>query len=451
MKLSILLVDDDEHVRRSVERLLRRSGHGVRTASNGAEALESLKGDGEFDLLLTDVSMPRMSGIELLRALKEEGLSLPTLVMSGEATVAKAVEAVRLGAADFLEKPVSKERLLVSLERCVERARLKAENAFLRADGGGASELLGSSPALRELKSLVARVAPTEGRVLITGENGTGKELVANAIHAGSARRDGPFIKLNCSAVPRELIESELFGHERGAFTGAVKKRLGRFELADGGTLFLDEIGDMPLEMQTKVLRVLQEGQLERVGGSRTLDVDVRVVAATNRDLPAMVDAGDFREDLFYRLQVVHLQVPPLRARLDDVPELARVFLEEAARRNRRSIRGFTAKGLEALQGYDYPGNVRELRNLVERLVILVEGEEIGAEDVQGALSGRRSRPERLYRPGVSLNERLEQLEKQILEEAIQSEGSKAAASRALDVERSFFYKKCKRLGVDGD
>ncbi len=447
---AILVVDDEQEVLSTVTRVLRREGAEVATARDGAAALERLR-TGAFDLLLTDLSMPRMTGLELLAALREAQMAVPTLVMSGAGTIPDAVKAVQLGAVDFLEKPVGRERLLVSVERALEVHRLREENAELRRAARGEDEIVGTTAAMEALKRLVLKVSRSEGRVLILGENGTGKELVAAAIHRNSARAEGPFIKLNCSAVPADLVESELFGHERGAFTGAVSSRRGRFELAHGGTLFLDEIGDMPLAMQTKLLRVLQEGQIERVGGSRTIDVDVRVIAATHRDVPAMVEEGSFREDLYYRLNVVQIEVPPLRERLDDVPLLAELFLRRAAERNRRSVRRFDEAALIALKGYDYPGNVRELQNLIERMVILAEGEVLGADDVEAALPGRRAGKEALYRPGRTLKELLEDVERTILRQAIAAHGGRAAAARALEVERSFFYKKCKRLGIAED
>lgn len=447
---AILVVDDDSEVLSSVSRMLKREGYGVDVARDGAEGLDKLK-QGGVDLLLTDLSMPKLRGLDMLRRARDEQVGVPTLVMSGAGTIQDAVHAVQLGATDFLEKPVGRERLLVSVRRALEVARLRAENAELRREVQGDGNILGQSPALESLRELVAKVGRAEGRVLILGENGTGKELVAASIHQRSARADNPFIKLNCSAVPRDLVESELFGHERGAFTGAISARRGRFELAHTGTLFLDEIGDMPLEMQTKVLRVLQEGQLERVGGSRTIEVDVRVIAATHRDLPAMVEEGLFREDLYYRLNVVQVDVPPLRERLDDVPLLARAFLEQAAHRNRSGVRGFTDAALVALARYDYPGNVRELQNLVERLVILAEGTELDAADVEAALPRARASKDALYRPGQELKSLLEDTEKQIIEQAIALHGGRAAAARELNVERSFFYKKCKKLGIQDD
>src|SRR5688572_10843402 len=314
MTARILIVDDEPDILHAFERILTTETHDVETSSSAEEALEALD-RLSFDLVLTDLSMPRMDGFELLTRMRQRGDATPTLVISGAGTVESAVRAIRLGALDFLEKPVHRERLVLTVQNALRYAQLQEVHGRLQADISYERTLIGRGPAMQRLIGLIGRVAPSDGRVLITGENGTGKELVAAAIHAGSARNSGPFVKLNCGAVARDLVESELFGHEKGAFTGAVTARKGRFEIADGGTLLLDEIGDMPMPMQVKLLRVLQEGQFERVGGGRTLKVDVRVLAATNRDLGAMVREGSFREDLYYRLNVVTLQVPPLRER----------------------------------------------------------------------------------------------------------------------------------------
>lgn len=447
MAYEVLVVDDEHEVRRAIKRALERRGYSVVLATNGTDALQALQASTP-DAVLTDISMPGLDGISLLRRMKDEGWRVPTLVMSGAATIGDAVAAVQLGAADFIEKPLSLERLFVSLERCLEAERLRDENAVLRRDARS-SPLIGDAPAMRALRGVIERIAPTEARVLVLGENGTGKELVADAIHALSPRANGPLIKLNCSAIPRDLVESELFGHERGAFTGAVQQRRGRFELAHRGTLFLDEIADTPFEMQTKLLRVLQEQQLERVGGSRTIAVDVRVIAATNRDLPAMVAEGTFREDLFYRLNVVSIRTPPLRERREDIPTLADHFLREANRRHRVRAERFSEAALATLQRYDFPGNVRELSNLVERLAILADGSEIGASEVEIAVGLKPTASAGpAYREGATLTEMVDEFERRVLSEAITRHGSRAAAARVLGVERSFFYKKCKRYGI---
>jgi DNA-binding NtrC family response regulator len=369
--------------------------------------------------------------------------------MSGHGSIETVRSAFKLGAFDYLEKPITeKDKLLVAVRNALALRALAEENARLRREAGPA-EMIGGAPAMQRLFELVRRTGPSEGRVLITGENGTGKELVARAIHDGSRRRAGPFVKLNCAAVPAELIESELFGHERGAFTGAVAARKGRFEQADGGTLFLDEVGDMPAAMQAKVLRVLQEGEFERVGGQQTLRCDVRVVAATNRDPAAEVAAGRFREDLYYRLNVVPIHVPPLRERREDIPEMAARFLAEACERNGRRPARLAREAVAALQTHDWPGNVRELRNFVERLAILCDGPEIGAADVAAMLPGaRKPRPDRL-RAGASFHDLVDEAEREIVLAALAAHADNVSdTARALGLERSHLYKKMRALGI---
>lgn len=445
MPQRILIVDDERELRVAFRRMLERAGYETELAESGRVALNLLQ-HGSFDLLLTDISMPELDGLELLAALRDKNDQTPAVVVSGVGTIEHALRAVRLGALDFVEKPLQAERLLLTVRNALRYSSLADAHDRLQADIIG-RELVGTGAAMERLKNLIARVAPSNGRVLITGENGTGKELVAGAIHAGSQRSNGPFVKLNCGAVPESLVESELFGHEKGAFTGAANARKGRFELADSGTLFLDEVGDMPLPMQVKLLRVLQEGQFERVGGSRTLTVDVRVLAATNQDLEAMVSQGKFREDLYFRLNVVSLEVPPLRDRKEDIGTLVQRFAGEQAR--------LTSSALKAFEDYDYPGNVRELQNLVERLMILHGDTEMGAGAVGEILPRRRTSKapsDSLYEQGLSLRELTKRAEKRIINEAILAHGSsKTAAATALKTERSHFYKKCRLLEIDGD
>ena len=447
----ILIVDDEETVSSAFCRILKREGYEVETATSGERALELLD-KGAVDLMLTDISMPGMDGLELLDRMRRRVDSTPAVVISGHGTVVDAVKAVKLGALDFVEKPVHHERLLLTVRNALRFSSLADVHDRLQADVRAEQRLVGDGAAMRKLRELIARIAPSAGRVLITGDNGTGKELVAAAIHSGSDRKDAPFVKLNCSAVPRDLVESELFGHEKGAFTGAVSSRKGRFELADKGTLFLDEIGDMPLAMQVKLLRVLQEGQFERVGGGRTLQVDVRVIAATNQGLQQMVREGSFRQDLFYRLNVVSLRVPPLRERKEDIPALVAHFLAAGG-----AGLTMTEQAVEALKQHDFPGNVRELRNVIERLGILYPGELILARHIEDVLprSHQQERPaegggQALYRSGCSLKDLLREAEKQILTEAIMANGnSKTAAAQALGTDKSFFYKKCRQLGIE--
>lgn len=383
------------------------------------------------------------------------------IMMSGMNSIDVAVKSVQAGALDFLEKPCSPDRLNVTVANALRYARLKEVHDRLTADSPAVEKLLGESPAMQKLRALVLRVGATDGRVLVLGENGSGKELVAAAVHASSNRREHPFIKINCAAIPEGLVESELFGHERGAFTGAVGTRKGRFEQADQGTLMLDEVGELPAAMQAKLLRVLQEGCFERVGGSQTLKVNVRVIAATNRDLEAMIDEGTFREDLYYRLNVVTLDVPPLRERGEDVPLLALAFLAKLRERHGRPKLTISDEALSVLADHSYPGNVRELQNIVERLVILSENDQLDADDVRAALPRRRrqsqspsssspSSPSAIHRRDTPLRDLLLETEKLIVRAAIDvNDGNKSAAAKELDLERSHFYKKCKQLEID--
>ena len=448
MASTVLVVDDEKNIQLTLSRALQMEGYAVETAGGGREALEKIAAL-PVDVVVMDVRMPDLDGLTVLERARQTRPGVPVVIMSGHGSIETVRSAFKLGAFDYLEKPITeKEKLLVAVRNALRLRSLAEENAELRRESGP-QEMIGGSPAMERLRDLVRRTAPSEGRVLVTGENGTGKELVARALHDGSRRRDRPFVKLNCAAVPAELIESELFGHERGAFTGAVAARKGKFELADGGTLFLDEVGDMPPAMQAKVLRVLQEGEFERVGGQATLRCDVRVIAATNRDLSEEVRGGRFREDLFYRLAVVPIPVPPLRDRREDVPDLAARFLAEACARNGRRSMSLSREGLAALQAHDWPGNVRELRNLVERIAILVDGPEISSDDVASVLPGaRRPRPER-YRGGASFHELVEESEREILLGALAQHGENISeTARALGLERSHLYKKMRALGI---
>jgi DNA-binding NtrC family response regulator len=448
MSATVLLVDDERNIQVTLARALTMEGYAVETAGGGREALEKIAAL-PVDVVVMDVRMPDLDGLAVLEKARQTRPGLPVVIMSGHGSLETVRTAFKLGAFDYLEKPITeKEKLLVAVKNALRLRSLAEENAELRREVGP-GEMIGRSAAMVRLQDLVRRAAPSEGRVLVTGENGTGKELVARAIHDQSKRRERPFVKLNCAAVPAELIESELFGHERGAFTGAVAARKGKFELADGGTLFLDEVGDMPPAMQAKVLRVLQEGEFERVGGQVTLRCDVRVVAATNKDLAEEVRAGRFREDLFYRLNVVPVHAPPLRERREDVPELAGRFLAEACARNGRRPMSLAREALAALQAHEWPGNVRELRNLVERIAILCDGPEIGPDDVAAVLPGaRRPRADR-YRGGASFHELVEEAEREIILGALAKHGENISeTARALGLERSHLYKKMRALGV---
>jgi DNA-binding NtrC family response regulator len=447
----VLVLDDEPAILTTLQKALTLEGYAVDVAGGVAVAAEKLA-KRSYDIALFDVSLPDGDGVELLQRLRASGNDVPVVMMSGHATVDAAVRATRLGAIDFLEKPLSTDRLLLVLENTLRLVRAEAEATALRAQAGQAGDLIGQSRAMVELREQIARAAKANATVLVTGERGTGKELVARAIHLASKRVRGPLEKMNCAAVPSELIESELFGHEAGAFTGATKQRRGKFERASGGTLFLDEVGDMPLPMQAKLLRVLQEREIERVGGHETLKVDVRVVAATNKDLEAASREGHFRPDLYDRLNVLPLGLPPLRARRDDIPELARHFLALATHANDRPGMTLTSAGLAALCAHSYPGNVRELKNLVERLVILTPDDTIDEADVKTCLGGGAAAPSHgLFRPSVPFRVLAEEAERTILEEALAHHGGQmAATARGLGLERSHLYKKCRALGLRG-
>jgi len=437
---TILIVDDEANIRASLKGALGREGYQVDEAASLTAARPLLR--EAYDFVLLDVWFPNESGIELLAEIRAASPDTAVIMMSGHATIETAVQATRLGAFDFLEKPIALERLLVLLRNARTTQALEAENRRLRAPWG--APLVGESRAIRALLDQIARAGPSPARVLISGEHGTGKELVARALHAASPRHAMPFVAVNCAAIPEELFESELFGHERGAFTGATQARRGRFEEAHGGTLMLDEVADLSARAQTKLLRVLQEGELTRVGGSRPIRVDARVVAATNRDLAAAVAAGGFREDLYFRLAVIPLAVPPLRERREDVPLLVEHFLAQLARETGRGRRSFSPAAMTALARYDFPGNVRELRNLVERLVIMSPAPRVEVSEVEAVLPAAGD-DERV----AHLSEAVRDFERQQIELALRAEGGHMTRAAArLGLERSHLYKKMRQLGM---
>jgi DNA-binding NtrC family response regulator len=452
-KAHLLLVDDDPNTLASLSRAFRLAGHEATVCDNAGRALELLRAES-FDLILSDVVMPGRNGLELLEDLKKAGVKTPIVLISGQANIEMAVKATRLGALDFLEKPLSTDKLLVTVENALRLSRLEDENRELR-HRLGKHELVGSGPAMKKLMAQIERVTSSETRVCILGETGTGKELVARAIHEKSPRHEHSFITLNCAAVPAELIESELFGHEKGAFTGASVKHLGKFEQADGGTLFLDEIGDMPLAMQAKLLRVLEEGEVERVGGDKPINVNVRVVVATHRNLEDLVKRNEFRRDLFHRIYVFPLTLPPLRDRPEDFPDLVAHFARQVAAQNGWREKIFTAEAIGELLKYGWPGNVRELRNIVERLILLAAEENVAAGDVRLILptSGSPSGGPRVSSDGNSagtLAERAEAFEREVLLSEIRRHNFHMTnVARALGLERSHLYKKCQQLGID--
>jgi DNA-binding NtrC family response regulator len=447
----LLLIDDEPNILTTLRRALELEGYEVEVAGGGRVALEKLAAR-DFDLVLLDVMMPEMDGLQTLERLRERDPEVPVVMMSGHATIDTAVQATKLGAADFLEKPLSTEKTLLTLRNALALASLRREHARLAEKARAELAMIGASPRMRAIFDKVRMVAPTSGRVLITGENGTGKELIARALHEASRRAEKAFVKLNCAAIPSELIESELFGHEKGAFTGATQMRRGKFELADGGTLFLDEVGDMNPSAQAKVLRVLQEAELERVGGHDTIKVDVRVLAATNKNLPAEIAAGRFREDLFYRLNVVPIEVPPLREHKEDIPALVEHFLAVTCAANDRRRKTMTEAAITLLMQHDWPGNVRELRNSIERLVILTgDVAVLRAEDVQEILPAVK-RVKTAFSRGTALKDLVAAAERDLVLAALEANQHHVAnTARELGLERSHLYKKMKALGIQRD
>ena len=444
MSARVLVVDDERNIRLMLEQMLDLGGHTVETVESGEQALERVT-TGGFDAVLLDVRLPGIDGIETLRRLRAAAPDVAVVMMSGHGTIETAVRAVREGAHDFLQKPLGRDATLVTLENALRVRDLTVENRRLRA-AVGQEDLVGGSKAMEALRARIAQVAPTDATVLILGESGSGKELVARAAHRHSRRRERAFVAVNCAAIPDTLIESELFGHARGAFTGAVGARAGKFEAAHGGTLFLDEIGDMPIAAQAKLLRVLETRQVSRVGSNEVREVDVRVVAATHRDLLAHAREGAFREDLFHRLNVVPIDVPSLRDRVEDVPELAELFLERAVARQGLPPRTLSANAKQALGRYAWPGNVRELKNLVERLAIVSPDATIDAELVAAELPGPSSST---AAEPTTLREIVAEAERRAIERAVAGAGGNVAeAARRLGLERAHLYKKARALGV---
>ena len=452
---SVLIVDDEPNIRRMVGALLASEGYEVREAPDGARGV-ALATESEPDLALVDLMMPgELDGMAVLTALRERVPDVPVVMMSGRAGLSDAVRATKLGAFTFLEKPLTPEGVLLALASALELRHARRETRTLRADLGLASEMIGNSPALRRVREMIEKVAPSDARVLITGESGTGKELVAAAIHAGGSRKDRPFVRVNCAAIPRDLVESEMFGHERGAFTGATDRRIGRFELADRGTLLLDEVGDLGAEAQAKLLRAIESGEIERVGGSKPIRVDVRIVSATNKDLTRAVADGTFREDLYFRLNVIPLAIPPLRERPDDIPALVRHFSQVHRGRTGQPLTSWSTNALDALARYRWPGNVRELANIVERLAILHPGREVTSDEIREVLP---SAPTRLAEPAAlpnatvldaSLTDTLDDYERVLITRALSVAGGNIAeAARRLQTDRPNLYRRMKRLGI---
>ena len=463
MSASILVVDDEEAILSSLSSILQDEGYEVSVAKSGAEALKTYMADPP-DLMLLDIWMPDMDGLETLRRIREVVPTAQVMVMSGHGSIETAVKAIKLGAYDYIEKPLSLENVTLRVKHALEQYRLEEENRSLRTKVQRKFELVGQSPAMQQLRQLIDTAGPTNSRVLVGGENGTGKELVARAIHLQSARADRPFVAVNCAAIPETLIESELFGHEKGSFSGATSMKRGQFEQADGGTLFLDEIGDMSLNTQAKVLRALQEQQFTRVGGTKLLKVDVRVLAASNKDLLKEIEKGAFREDLYYRLNVVPIVVPPLRERRDDIPLLIRHFMKLHAEEQGLRMKEVTPEAMNVFQQYEWPGNIRELRNLIERLMIMVPGNMIDAAQATTSLQVKTpgavlAAPNAAIQPVVSplftqpydsLRDARNAFEKEYIARKLREHHwNISRTAEDLRIERSHLHRKIKLLDVE--
>ena len=442
--INILVVDDEEPFRRLLNKELARKGYAVQVARDGNEALRVLS-DNVFDVILLDVVMPGVDGLSLMKKLKEDSGAPAIIVLTGKATVETAVDAMKNGAYDYLTKPYKLDELAIVIERAYEYRRLSVKSKLLEQElvrKESPFEFVGKSGQIQEILALIKKVAPTDSTVFIQGESGTGKELIANTVWHYSTRKDAPFIALNCATLSENLIESEIFGHEKGAFTSAYQLKHGLVEVADKGTLFLDEIGEMPIGLQPKFLRFLDSGEFRRVGGNKTLRVDVRMIAATNKDLSGLIKTGNFREDLYYRLNVINVTIPPLRERKEDIVELAEHFLIKYAQKLSKSISGFTAEALELLTGYKWPGNVRELENVIERAVILCECDQIGAEDL--SISSYSAVAE------MGVNPSLEEMEKNYILRVLKEAGNnQSKASQLLGIDRKTLYLKLKKYDIN--
>lgn len=454
MKHTILVIDDEKDIRISLTGILEDEGYHVITAESGAEGVECAQQELP-DLILLDIWMPGMDGLETLEKLKSLFPLVTVIMISGHGTIETAVRATKLGAFDFIEKPLSLEKILLSVANALQLQELKAENAELRRTVANDYELLGETPVMVQLREQIVRVAQTSASVLITGENGTGKELVARSIHYSSPRSGKPFIAINCAAIPEELIESELFGHEKGVFIGAVAQKKGKFDLADGGTLFLDEIADMSLKTQAKILRIIQERSFERVGGIKQISVDVRIVAATNRKLSEEIHEGRFREDLYYRLNVVPFRAPALRERREDIPMLVRYFAALFYRREGGEPKLFLPEALDILSGYDWPGNVRELKNIIERILIMTHGGLITVADLPDVSSRQPAAPQSLPKPEdafgrSSLRDAREEFEREfIIHKLEENDWNISRTAELIELERSNLHRKIKSYGID--
>ncbi|WP_337865046.1 sigma-54 dependent transcriptional regulator [Ignavibacterium sp.] len=445
----VLIIDDEQEICNSISMILEYEGYAVDSTTSAIEGLRKFN-EQDFAAVLLDIQMPEMNGFEVLKKIKESKPPTSVIIISAHGSVENAIKATRLGAFDFLEKPIDRDKLLISVRNATEQAALKEENEEIKKTFVGEGEILGRSKAIQKILELIEKVAPLDTRVLITGENGTGKELVARAIHKKSERKDKPFIEVNCAAIPNELIESELFGHEKGSFTGAVSQRIGKFELANKGIIFLDEIGDMSLQAQAKVLRAIEEGRIERVGGGKKIEVDVRIIAATNKNIYDEIQKGNFREDLYHRLNVIPIHVPPLRERVEDIPILVEHFCKEITTKHKKPSVRFTDDAIKLLQAQPWTGNVRELRNIVERIIIIVDKKEISAKDIDFLFTGTQASLDNLIETSNSFQEFKEKAERAfILKQLKVNDWNISKTAEILDIQRSHLYTKMRKYGIE--
>ncbi len=448
---SVLIIDDELQICESISMILEYEGYAVQYTTSANEGIEKFASN-EFSAVLLDIQMPEMNGFEVLKKLKEQKPPVSVIIISAHGSIENAIKATRLGAFDFLEKPIDRDKLLISIRNATETASLKEENEEIKKVWVGDGEILGKSRAIHNILQMIDKVAPLDTRVLITGENGTGKELVARAIHKKSLRKDKSFVEVNCAAIPNELIESELFGHEKGSFTGAVQQRIGRFELAHKGTIFLDEVGDMSHQAQAKVLRAIEDGKIERVGGGKKIDVDVRLIAATNKNLKEEIEKGNFREDLYHRLNVIPIIVPPLRERLEDIPILIDHFTHDISLKHKKPVTKFSDEAIRILQNQSWTGNVRELRNIIERIIIIVDKKEISGKDIDFMFAGNQQSVDELVDTSNSFQEFKEKAERVfILKQLRSNDWNISKTAEILDIQRSHLYNKMKKYGIEKD
>ncbi len=446
---SIFIIDDENEICESIKMILDYEGYPVDYSNSSKEGLEKFLAN-EFACLLLDIQMPEMNGFEILKRIKENNSNTPVIIISAHGSIENAIKATKLGAFDFIEKPIDRDKLLISIRNGVGQYKLLTENMEIKKSLQTEGDILGSSKAIQNILEIIDRVAPIDTRILITGENGTGKELVARAIHKKSLRKDKTFVEVNCAAIPNELIESELFGHEKGSFTGAIQQRIGKFELANKGTIFLDEIGDMSLQAQAKVLRAIEDSRIERVGGAKKIEVDVRILAATNKNLKEEIEKGNFREDLFHRLNVIPIQIPPLRERTDDIPVLVEHFCDDITSKHKKPPVKFDEEALKFLRSLPWSGNVRELRNAIERIIILIDKKEISKKDIEFLFSAGKTSLGDIIDTSNSFQEFKDKAEKAFIIKQLKANSwNISKTAEALEIQRSHLYNKMKKFGIE--